>query len=314
MDFGTVRNAGLWACLLAHAPLPAETVLLRYAPADGAQYLLTETTVRQTVAGDRHPVTDRHEQVSHVRVARSDTGFANRVTIRSLTLARNGAAVASPVFAAMADLELVYALDIVGNLLRITGYERLPEAMARTLPEAMAQTLTPMLNTQSLAHEAKQAYGRVFGEIAGASYAIGVARGTAKMQALPYGGSTPVYVVDLLERRTERDGLLQLTRQCNSDPAELADQFATVSEADLIAAAEAMRPAMPAGYVGATVKGTVKTLLDPNGLLVSKQESRLEYELVLTQPSDQPVTFRIQETQSFTAQPVPAAGDSRATQ
>ncbi len=279
--------------------LSAETVELLYAPSDGAVFDVSETTERQVVATNRDTVTDSRTRLSRVRVERLEEGFSNRTTILSVTLLRNGSNVSSPVFSAMSNLELDYRLDDEGNLVGITGYDQLPAATRATLPESLAKTLTGLLDYTSIQRAEENAYRRIYGALPGRSLETGVAVASAAMHVLPFGGSLPLYAVDILERRTDAAETLKLTRRYHTDPVALAGEFEAIAESDLLATANGLQTMVPEGQSGVSVQGSVETLLDSDGLLVASQTATLEYNLSLSQSSGDPVEVQVRETGRF---------------
>ncbi len=279
--------------------LPAETVELLYAPSDGAVFDVSETTERQVAGTNRDTVTDSRTRLSRVRVERLDEGFSNRTTILSVTLLRNGSNVSSPVFSAMSNLELDYRLDDEGNLVGITGYDQLPAATRATLPESLAKTLTGLLDYTSIQRAEENAYRRIYGALPGRSLETGVAVASAATHVLPFGGSLPLYAVDILERRTDAAETLKLTRRYHTDPVALAGEFEAIAESDLLATANGLQTMVPEGQSAVSVQGSVETLLDSDGLLVASQTATLEYNLSLSQSSGDPVEVQVRETGRF---------------
>ena len=279
--------------------LSAETVELLYAPSDGAVFDVSETTERQVVATNRDTVTDSRTRLSRVRVERLEEGFSNRTTILSVTLLRNGSNVSSPVFSAMSNLELDYRLDDEGNLVGITGYDQLPAATRATLPESLAKTLTGLLDYTSIQRSEENAYRRIYGALPARSLETGVAVASAATHVLPFGGSLPLYAVDILERRTDAAETLKLTRRYHTDPVALAGEFEAIAESDLLATANGLQTMVPEGQSGVSVQGSVETLLDSDGLLVASQTATLEYNLSLSQSSGDPVEVQVRETGRF---------------
>lgn len=283
--------------------LRAETVELRYAPSDESVFDVSETTERQVVATDRDTVTHTRTRLSRVRVQRSEEGFSNPTTILSITLLRNGTNVSSPVFSAMSNLQLDYRLDAEGELVGITGYDRLPAATRLKLPESLAKTLTGLMDYKSIQRTDEDAYRRIYSALPGSSLETGVAIASAATQVLPFGGSLPLYAVDVLERQTDEAETLKLTRQYHSDPAALAGEFEAIAESELLAAAGGLESMVPEGQSDVSVHGSVETLLDLNGLLVASQTSTLEYNLSLSQAAGDPVQVQVIETGHFQVTP-----------
>ena len=302
-------RAGIACCLLAWTTgaLFAESVELRYKPADGAVYLVIEALERQTLIGDRDTVTDFRERRCRLQVRESATGYANQVTVLSQTLSRNGQVVASPVFAAMRNLELVQSLDRSGALVRIAGYERLPSALSSTLPDQLARTLAPMVNADSLRLRDEAEYRRVYGGLTGATFEIGKPVTMASLHPLPHAGQVPLHSVSVLERVNDGSGRFRLTSRCHSAPGELAQEFESISEEDLLANAPELQAFLPEDMASARVQGSIVTMVDPAAVLVGEQTWSFEYVLGLNESNGGSETYRIRETRSFSAQPVPAA-------
>ena len=308
MRRGAGSSAGLFCGLLAWAAglLVAQSLPLRYAPADGAAFLVTETLERRTAVDGREPVTDSRERRSRLHVHESPTGYANRFTVLSQTMSRNGHVVASPIFAAMRNLELVQTLDRSGVLLRIEGYERLPSAMSNSLPEQLATTLAPMVNADSLRLQDEAEYRRVYGEVTGAAFEIGKPITRAGMHPLPYAGQVPLHSVSVLERLEDGSGRLRLTSRFHSDPDALAGEFASISEEDLVANAAGLQALLPGNHASASVQGSVVTMIDLDGVLVAEQQRNFDYLLDLNEPAGHSKTYRIRESRSYSAEPTPS--------
>lgn len=310
MRRGFGPSASIASCLLAWAAgvLVAEPVALQYAPVDGSTFLVTERLERQTVVDDREPVTDARERVSRLRIRESRSGYANELTVLSHTMARNGHPVASPVFAAMSELDLVQTLDGWGRLMRIEGYERLRSAMSSALPDQLARTLAPMVNADSLRLQDEAEYRWVYGEVTGATFEIGKPVSKAGMLPLPFAGQVPLHSVSVLERVDDGSGRLRLTSRCHSDPDALASEFESIGLDDLRANAVAMQAFLPENHTTASVQGSVVTLIDLAGVLVAEQHRTFDYTLGLSEPEGRSKTYRIRETRSYSAQPIPASG------
>lgn len=301
-------STGVSCCLLAWAAaaLVAEPVALRYAPASGSAFLVTEKLERQTLVDDREPVTDARARVSRLRIRESGSGYANEITVLSQTMSRNGHLVASPVFAAMSELDLVQALDGSGRLMRIEGYERLRSALSSALPDQLARTLAPMVNADSLRLQDEAEYRRVYGEVTDSTFEIGKPVSKAGMHPLPFAGRVPLHSVSVLERLDDGSGRLRLTRRCHSDPDALAGEFESISAEDLDANAAELQTFLPENHASATVQGSVATLIDLDGVLVADQQWNFDYMLRLNEPEGRSKTYQVRETRSYSVQPVPA--------
>lgn len=308
MRRGAGSSAVFSCCLLAWAAgvLVAESVALRYAPADGSAFLVTERLERRTAVDGREPVTDSRERRSRLRVHQSATGYANRFTVLSQTMSRNGHVVASPVFAAMRNLELIQTLDMSGSLVRIAGYERLPSALSSSLPDQLAKTLAPMVNADSLRLQHEAEYRRVHGEVTGAAFEVGKPIARAGMHPLPYAGQVPFHSVSVLERVDDGSGRLRLTSRYHSDPESLASEFESISEEHLVANAAGLQEFLPENHASASVQGSVATLIDLDSVLVAEQQWNFDYTLDVNEPEGRPTTYRIRETRSYSAQPLPS--------
>ena len=283
--------------------LPAETVELLYAPSDGSVFDVSETIERRVVATDRDTITHTRTRLSRVQVQRSEEGFANLTTILSVTLLRNGTNVSSPVFSAMSNLQLDYRLDDEGKLVEITGYGQLPAATRAKLPETLARTLTGLLDYKSIQRADEEAYRRIYSALPGSSLETGVAIASAATHVLPFGGSVPLYAVDILERQADEAETLKLTRRYHTDPAALAGEFEAIAESELLTAAEGLQSMVPEGQSDVSVHGSVETLLDSDGLLVASQTASLEYNFSLSQTTGDPVQVQVLETGRFQVTP-----------
>lgn len=304
---GSSAVAASWLLAWAAGPLVAEPVVLQYAPADESTFIITERFERETLVADREPVTDARERVSRLCIRESGSGYENQITILSQTMSRNGHLVASPVFAALSNLALVQTLDESGMLIRIDGHEGLRSAMSSLLPEQLASTLAPMVNADSLRRQDEAEYRRVYGDVTGSSFEIGKPVATAAMHPLPFAGQVPLHSVSVLERVDDGSGRLQLTSRCHTDPEALASEFESIGAERRVANAAGLQAFLPENHASATVQGSVVTVIDLNGVLVAEQRWNFEYMLGLSEPESRPETYRIRETRSYSAQPIPSA-------
>ena len=285
--------------------LGAESVTLSYAPGDGAVFDVSESVERVTVRGESDPVTDLKERLSQIRVQRTETGYSNTATIQSVTLTRNGHPVASPVYASMENLALTHSLGSDGSLVEIGGYEGLTEAMSAKLPAALSTTIGQLVNLESLRRQDEAAHRQIFGSLIGSTFEVGVAKVSGARHDLPYGGSVPVFAVEVLELPAEEGEAPRLTRHFSTDATALAAQFEAVDEAALLAAAGELAPSLPESHASASVSGITDTRFDFEGMLVESQTTTRTYVLSLNQAEGDPLPVTIRETQSFSAAPVP---------
>ena len=301
-----LRSALLPGLVVASSvALLGETVNLVYQPPEGEAFDIVERFTRVTMSGEAEPVTDVRQREYRIQVLRTETGFSNTATVQGLTLTRNEHQVASPVFASMQDLQLIYELGADGSLVGISGYENLPEAMSGKLPATLANTMIRFLNYDSLRHQDEAAYREVYRGLPGATLETGVLRTAARNQPLPLGGSMPLYIVEGLAQ-SEAEGPLVVTRRFHSDAATLAAEFEGIEEAALVAAAGEMMPMIPEGHEGATLMGSEQTVLDLAGLLVAERTENLEYTFAVKNPDPEgmAVQHSISEMREFKASPV----------
>ena len=292
--------------LAAVASLGAETVTLTYSPAEGGLFVVTETVERVTVRGESDPVTDFRERISLVRVNRTEAGYSNEATILAVFLTKNGHPVSSPVHAAMPNLVLTQSLGSDGNLIEIGGYDNLADAMRESLPEPLAKTMIPLVNPEALQRQDESAYRRVYGGIPGSGFEPGAPQVSGGGHALPFGGSVPLFSVDILEVPEGEGEAPRLTSRFSTDAAALASEFEGIEESALRAACGAAT-SLRQGVVSASVQGSRETHLDFEGLLVSDQNATYEFALTLAQNSGAPVQLAISETHSFSARPATEA-------
>lgn len=323
-------------------PAPGETVSLNYGPENGAVFDVVDTTTRTTMtlpppssddtetpgSGDgavvgaeagggtqpmteepAQPVVDERAVSYRVTVASDDDGYKNKAVIGMATLRRGDHPIASPVLSSMNGLELTYELDSDGSLLQISGYENLPAAMNEALPGPLAATMTRLLNYESLRRQDEDSYRRIYADLPAAAVP-GELTLKARLEALPYGGTLPVFYVEQLSRADD-DGAWQLRRDFHSVAASLAAMHEGI-DAEAVTAAGAMLTAtLPANHVGAVAFGSQTTMFDAAGLLVAAQTTELSFTLSLASPDpagDHPQVSVI-EKREFVATPVPMADD-----
>lgn len=304
--------------------LEAQSVNLQYAPQDGAMFDVVETVTHITTASGAAPVTDVRQRKSLVTVAAvsapnpdavtatpgltiemvpDSKAFSNLVTIISQSLTRNGDVIVSPVDVALGGLEFTYHLDADGKLLAIAGYERLGEAMAASLPDQLASTVVKLVNSDTLLYQDRVKYDEVYGPFTKGSVTPVVNSVSAASQALPRGGSVPLYAVSTVE--TVDDDEIRVSRVFNSDVAALATQFDGLDEDAILTTKGTLAPMLPETYASASVSGSEVVVVQVNGVLVESRIFSLTSEWTLQASAGKmPVTHKITEVREFTTTPV----------
>lgn len=304
--------------------LQAQSVDLRYAPQDGAMFDVVETATHVTTVSGTDPVTDVRQRKSLVTVAAvsvpnpetvittpgltvevvpDSTAYSNQVAIVSQSLTRNGDAIVSPVHAALRGLELTYHLDADGKLLAIAGYDGLGDAIAASLPDKLADTLVKLVNSDTLRYQDRASYEEVHGPFTEGSVTPVVNAVSAASQALPHGGSVPLYAVSTIAIVDEDK--IRVSRAFNSDAAALAGQFDGLDEDAILATKGTLEQMLPETYASASVSGSEVVLVQVNGALVESRTFSLTSEWTLeASAGEMPVTHQIAEAREFTATPV----------
>lgn len=282
-------------------PSPVE---VEYAPEDGAVYDITERTTRISTVGGADPVTDVRERVSELVIAMGEEGYTNRVTIASEALSRNGNAIPSPLFPALAGLELVYEVASDGSLTAITGHEGLSAAIASIFPDKLAGTLDALLNHDALRQQDAGRYAEVHGPYIGASVTLAENEASVASQMLPSGGSMPVYTLTTI---TQDEGTLTVTRVHSSDAEALAEGVEKVTADDLLALSGDLEADLPAAHASAAVGGMEETTVEASGALVTSRIVQMRYEHTPRQPpGTAPVTNTLDVTEVYSAVKRPA--------
>ena len=313
--------------------LPAQSVDLQYAPQDGAMFDVVETVTQVTTVSGADPVTDVRERKSLVTVAAvsassqdtatttpgmtveavpDSTAYSNQVTIVSQSLTRDGDVIVSPVHAALGGLELTYHLDADGKLLAIAGHDGLGDAMAASLPDKLANTLVKLVNSDTLLYQDTASYEEVYGPFTEGSITPVADSVSAASQALPHGGSVPLYTVSTIE--TDGDDKIRVSRAFNSDAAALAEQFDGLDEAAILATKGTLEQTLPETYESASVSGSETVLVQTSGALVESRTFSLTSEWTLEAAAGETaVTHQIAEVREFTATAVAVSDDSTTT-
>lgn len=313
--------------------LQAQAVDLQYAPQDGAMFDVVEASTHVTTVGEADPVTDVRQRTSLVTVAAvsaanpdtvittpgltvevvpDSTAYSNQVTIVSQSLTRNGDAIVSPVHAALGGLELTYHLDSDGKLLAIAGYDGLGDAIAASLPDKLASTLVKLVNSDTLRFQDRASYEEVYGPFTEGSVTPVVNAVSAASQALPHGGSVPLYTVSTIE--TVDEDKIRVSRVFNSDAAALAGEFDGLDEDAILATRGTLEQMLPETYESASVSGSETVLVQVNGALVESRNFSLTSEWTLeASAGETAVTHKIAEEREFTATGVAVPDTSTAT-
>ncbi len=293
--------------------VPEGSVKIEYAPEDGAIYDIIDRVTRVTVSGSSDPVTDVRERTSQLVIGQAEDGFANRVTIGSQSLTRNGQPIASPVFPALAGLALVYEVDAGGALTGITGYEAIGESMAAIFPAKLASTLDSLLSHEALAQRDAERYGEIHGPYAGAPVLKLVENeASAAVRSLPSGGSLPVYTLTTV---SQSEGTVTVRNAYSSDAMMLAGEMEGITEESLTALAAGLTADLPPAYASAMITGSEVTVIDVAGALVTARTVLMLYQHTLRQAPGTPagvaaVTNSLEVTSEFQAAkmapPIPA--------
>ena len=298
--------------------LQAQSVDLQYAPQDGAMFDVVETVTQVTTVSGADPVTDVRERKSLVTVAAASasspdsTAYSNQVTIVSQVLTRDGDVIVSPVHAALGGLELTYHLDADGKLLAIAGHDGLGDAMAASLPDKLANTLVKLVNSDTLLYQDTASYEEVYGPFTEGSITPVANSVSAASQALPHGGSVPLYTVSTIE--TDGEDKIRVSRAFNSDAAALAEQFDGLDEAAILATKGTLEQTLPETYESASVSGSETVLVQTSGALVESRTFSLTSEWTLEAAAGETaVTHQIAEVREFTATAVAVSDDSTTT-
>ena len=314
--------------------LQAQSVDLQYAPEDGASFEVVETVTHSQSHAGGQPVTDVRQRRSLVTVAAvpvpmpgeevatadapdeavpDGTAFSNRVTIVSQRLTRNEDAIISPVHAALAGLELAYHLDANGKLLAIAGYEGFDAAMAARLPDKFASTLARLVDPGALRHRDEASYREVYGPFTEGSITPVASALSTTNQALPAGGSLPLFAVSGIEAASE--GMIVVRRAFSSDAVALAAQFEGVDAAAILATQGEIAAMLPESCTSASISGSEEVRVQVSGALVEFRSHSLSYAWTDKAPAGQvPVTHQVTEKREFAAtrrpspDPEPVAG------
>ncbi len=282
----------------------AEPVKVRYAPADGETFVVASTVTRTSTIGEKGPKTDVSKTKSRIVAHRTDEGFENAVTVLSARFEHEGHAIGSPLFTAMADLELTYRLDADGRLLAVTGYEKLADALKAKFPPAISQAMAPLLNYRSIRLRDEAEYRERYEEFIGKTFTPGAARASTKAYALPYGGTIPVYVITKVGslKSYGRRRRLELQQTYSSDAEMLAASRGTFDEGALPAAANNVTAALPGNYTTASVDGSGEIVIEPDTLFVVSRNSSTDIELEISQPVKGPLRVSMREVREFTSE------------
>ena len=290
--------------VLAGAVVGAEPVKLQYGRVDGETFVTTSSITRNSTIGDQGPKTDVNETKSRVVAHRSEDGYENSVTILSTKFEREGHSIASPLFAAMEDLELTYRLAPDGKLREIAGYEKLVDALKAKFPPAISQTMAPLLNYHSIRLRDEAEYRERYEGYIGTPYTPGTTQVSAKAHALPYGGTILLYVVTEVGELSDcgENRCLTLTQTYNSDPQKLAAAVDTFDIETLQAAATGVEAALPKNHMLASVEGSGEIVLEPNTLFLVSRKSSDDVEIVISQLEKDPLKISMNELREFTSE------------
>ncbi len=286
------------------AAFAAEPVRVRYAPDDGEAFVNASIVTRTAAIGEKEPKTDVSRTKSRIVAHRTENGFANAVTVLSAGFEHEGHPIASPLFAAMVDLELTYRLDADGKLLEITGYEKLADALKTKFPPALSQAMAPLLNYRSIRLRDEAQHRERYEEFIGKTFTPGTAQASARAYALPYGGTIPLYVITEVSelKSCGRRQCLELRQIYGADAEKLAAAHGRIDAGALRAAAKDVRAALPANYTRASVEGSSETVLEPETLFIVSRNSSSAIELEIDQRAKGPLKISMQEARRFTAE------------
>ncbi len=164
-------------------------ITFRFAPPEITFERQVTTERTRTMSDGTHQL-DETSGTDTIRISREGERYRMAVEPANLAVKRNGVTVNNPLLKALQSLEVVYLLDTDGRLESVTGYEVVPDMLAKmasSLPETTRNALTTAFSAEALrTREQAEHKGRIE-DFVGRQVKIGSVTTGASAYTLPTG-------------------------------------------------------------------------------------------------------------------------------
>ncbi len=254
----------IFALLLAAvSATAAETVELKFAPADGTVWESRFESERRVRTGDKDRTDSSSSDTRHV-IAKTDSGYEVSTTTTGSSMKSNGYEISNPMMRASEGVELDYIIGADGKCTDVRGYDRVLASLKTTLPGPFFQQMAPLFNAAGLKTRDMRMWNERIGRPAGTTATIGDVWVEVETMALPQGGAQPFFTATVVEGWADcgDERCLKLKYVSNDDEAALVKALGANGGSKATTALEALEERPEAGG-SATITGGGERLFDP---------------------------------------------------
>lgn len=249
-------------------------ILFSFAPVDGISFKQKLYISRIKDLGPAGVQMDESESATRTEIKKTQTGWDVTVKTISMVMMRDGQKVDSPIVDLLSQVTVVYKLDSKGDIMDVTGYEKIAELINSELPASMAAQLSALMNSEALKQKDVTEWNGRIGDFVGKAVSIGDVWSGLVPINLPNGKSLD-YTVKTKFAAMEPCGTNQCLRI--EQAYDSADEAVVLVANDVLEKAfesknqgvnpEELRPEVG----GASVKGRVVRLIDPTTMLIYRE-------------------------------------------
>jgi len=209
---------------------PSEPITISFNPPDSTYFVVELAMIRETHEGDQFNKDSTWTRTGHHLVAR-ESGFELRGVTDSITMFHNGNQMTDPLVRLFSRADITYAIDSVGRVFDVLGYEKVFESLDTLVGPDTAAAVRQMVNPESLKGQEISTWNQKFASYVGRSLRVGEPEIDSTIINLPIEGQVTLYilteVVDVVSLNSKPG--IHLRVSTATDPAELA----RLSERDL---------------------------------------------------------------------------------
>jgi len=247
-------------------PLSAQEITFTFHPPDSITFLQTLTTTKNTDMGQRGKLDEVTEVVGRLTIMKTSNGYRMTETPLSISATKNGQRVDDPTLALFENIVVEYQLDKDGNLLGISGYEKLVDVMKQLVPAEMLETLSSILNDETLRNRDAAEWNERIGDFIGKMIRLGDSWAGVDSFPLPNGETIAYYSLTRFPEQVKcgnRD-CLRLQFDYNSDASALSK----LVNRDLAKLLGQPAESLPPTSSAAKISGFGERLVDPHTMLI----------------------------------------------
>lgn len=286
-------SAALAAILFALVSVTfAEEITFKFNPPDSISFIQNLKSTRSTemgAMGKRDEVTESSVQIVMSKTA---DGYNLIATPISVSTTMNGQPVDNPILALLQNAVVTYNIDKDGQIISITGYEKLIDIMKSSFPEQVWESISSYLNPEALANKDAAEWNGRIGSFIGRSAKIGEAwPAVTDSFTIPNGGTIRFYSTTKVTEKTKcgNGDCVRVRFSYNTDPRALFEFMGNAAN-DL--AKVVGDSTFSLDVSGGTITGSGERLVDPQTMLIYSETIERSISTKMTMPGqgEMPIT------------------------